>query len=333
MKTTETEITFDSALAKQRIEEIKTKNSKLADTVEWKIQQGIQKLLQIILRNVTIGKDAEIGLRIGEERFTIQYIYDIQNKYSLDIEFCFAKRWDVYSIGKERNEKAEKANINIGDIKDVSFSGIKMDFFKGDKFEDFDCVLLYGYIGKQLRNNDGEFLIALKEIYSELRVLWSEIEKNWSEARELHIQIEKHSKENFEQEIRNSNYFKDGNFIVVRNIKKDFIEASVYEIEKVQKTTFYGRHHNIEISSVYHVKDKYAPKVESYRSESKRKVIDTYISIWASELVKGNKIEVLSTEAWTKLKNEINKEYELIQDGKLGEKSEMYHKVKYRKED
>ncbi len=336
MKTVETETSFDAALAKQRVEEIKTKNRKLIDTVKWKTEQGIQKLLQIILRNVTINKDAEISLRMGEERFTIHYIYDITNKYSMDIEFCFAKKWDVFEIGAERNEKAIKANINIGDIKDVSFSGFKMDFFKGDKFEDFDCLLLYGYIGKQLRDNDGEFINTLKEIYAEMRVFWDEIDKGWSEGRELNSQIEKHARENFENEIRNSNkYFKEGNFIVIRDIKKDFIEASVYQIGKVQKTTFYAKQCSIEIEDLSRLSEEnklYALQIRTYNRDEKRRLIDTYITSWASSLVKGNKIEILTTEEWNKLEKEIRTERDLIVEYKLNEQSKKYGEVKYRKE-
>jgi hypothetical protein len=338
MKTVELkkEEIFDVALAENRMDYIQTKNNKISETIEYKIQQGIQKLLQIILRNVSINKTAEIGLLLYRDNFKIQYIYDTVKKYSCDIEFSFARKYDVYDFSGTQKGEVKKLNINEGDIKCVDFNGFKVDFLRGEgTFEDFDCILLYGYIGKEIRNG-GEFISTLKFIYDDLNKMWNEMEEGWNEYRELNGNKQKHFKAIYEQEIRNSNYFKEGNYIVIRNLKKDFLEASVYAIGKVQKTTFYCRSHSIEIKSLHCLSDEkqqYALSVESYRREDKRHTIDTYIRIWADERAKGNKIEVISTEAWLKLNKEMEKEYDLIRNDKLDEKSKMYHDIKYRKED
>lgn len=330
MKTQTLEAPFDAALAGQKLEGLRTRIDKLSSNIESKIQEGIQSLLQIILRNVTLNKGNEIVLDLYNEKFLLHCYYDKKNNYGHTVEFSFVRKHDTYRFNGDEKDKPK-----VGDISKVTFSGLGYKFHNNEcVIDNSDCLSLYVFLSNDLKNN-GEFLTEFKSIYSQLREMWDEQDKLWSEGRELNNEIEKSKKSDYEKQIRSkiNNYFIEGNFIVIRKIKKDFIEASVMEIGKVQKTTFYGRHHNIEIGSVFHVKDKYAPKVESYRHEMKRHSIDTYISIWADDLNDGDKIEILSTESWNKLKSEIDKEYRLIQNGKLGEKSEMYHKVKYRKED
>jgi len=338
MKTAELkkEIPFDVALADKRVDELKSKDSKLKSSLTYKTQQAIQKLLQIILHNVTISKGTEIGLYFNEETFLIEYIYNKEKGYSYNIKISFVKNSDVRFADDKEKEFFEKNNINVGDIKSVEFNGITIGFFKskGESNEmHFEYISLQNYIATELTKG-GEFISTLKLYLSEMRDIRNERETLWEEARELNSKKEKHLKNIYENEIRNANYFQEGNFIVVRKIKKDFIEASVTEIGKVQKTTFYGKHHSIEISDVWHTEPKkYAPKVESYRHEMKRHAIDTYISIWASRLVEGDRIEVLSTEEWNKLQKDMNKVHDDMKKNKLADLSERYRAIKYKRDE
>jgi len=332
MKTAElnTEKTFDVALAEKRMSEIKSISSKIGEMIDRKILQGTQKLLQKILHNVSVNKKSEIELRLDRDSCTILYIYDLEKKHSLAIEISFLKKYDT----SEYNSRVTDGKKE-GDFKKINFQHVSFDLTRGDVNEDFDCVVLYGYIAKEFRDN-GDFVLSLKSIYDDLRISWDEIDELWSEYRNLNSQKQKHSKVDFEKEIRKSNYFKEGNYIVIRKLKKDFLEASVYAIGKVQKTTFYCRSHSIEIKSLSFLSDKkqlYALSVESYAREDKRKTIDTFISIWADELCNGNKIEVLSTEEWMKLNKEIDSERKKIESNKLNDLSKSYHDVKYKKDD
>ena len=340
MKTTElnTEKTFDVALAEKRIDEIKSKDAKLESSIEYKIQQAIQKLIQIILQNVTISKGTEIGLRINDESFVIEYIYNKEKNYSYDIKINFVRKYDVrHFLNDEEKERIEKRNIKVGDIKDVEFRGITIGFFKNEDEGSemhFEYISLQSYIAKELTKG-GEFISTLKFYYAEIRDITNQREKLWEECRELNSKKDEHLENIYEQEIRKSNYFVEGNVIIVRHIKKEFVEASVYEIKKVQKTTFYCLNRSIQISSVYHTKEeRYAPRLENYGNyKDKRHDIETFIRIWASERLKGDRIEVLSSVQWEKLQKDMQKEHDDMRDNKLSDLSKRYHTIKYKRDE
>jgi len=336
MKTAElkTEKTFDIALAEKRMLEIKSKNSKLNQSIDYKQLQGTQKLLQKILHNVSINKKTEIQVRLDRDSCTIRYIYDIEKKYSLSIEISFLKKYDTHDyssrVGKDKKE---------GDFKKISFNSIGIDLSEGDSIEHFDCVILYGYIAKEFRDN-GDFVLSLKSIYDDLRVTWDEIEGLWSEYRDLNSEKEKHLKSLYEKEYIDNNWIKEGNVILIRDIKKDFVEATVYEINKVQKTTYYSTYNKIEIDYLMrtpknkNIERLYALKVETrYEHKNKRSDIDTKISSMASARYRGDKVELITAEQWEKMKADIRKEYDAIGQSKLDEKSEMYHAIKYKRDD
>jgi len=336
MKTAELkkEETFDVALAEKRMDEIKSKNSKLNQSIDYKQLQGTQKLLQKILHNVSINKKSEIQVRIDRDSCTILYIYDIEKKHSIAIEISFLKKYDTHEYNSRVSEDKKE-----GDLKKINFNHVGIDLSQGDSIEDFDCVVLYGYIAKEFRDN-GDFVLAIKSIHNDLLVLYNEIDELWSEYRDLNSKKEKHFKALYEKEYIDNNWIKEGNVIIIRDIKKDFVEASVHEIHKVQKTTYYSSYNRIEIESLSHRKPKnknieylYALKVETrYDYKNKRNDISAKISSMASARYRGDKVELITSEEWEKMKADIRKEWEAIGESKLDEKSEMYHDIKYKRD-
>jgi hypothetical protein len=329
-----TEKTFDVELAEKRMLEIKSKNSKLNQSIDYKQLQGTQKLLQKISHNVSINKKSEIQVRLDRDLCTIRYIYDIEKKYSLSIEISFLKKYDTHKyssrVGTDKKE---------GDFKKINFNNVGIDLSEGDSIEDFDCVVLYGYIAKEFRDN-GDFILSLKSIYDDLRVTWDEIEGLLSEYHDLNSKKENHFKALYEKEYRDNNWIKEGNVIIIRDIKKDFVEATVYEINKVQKTTYYSNYNRIKIDYLMRTpKNKkierlYALKVETpYELKNKRSDIDAKISSMASARYRGDKVELITSEQWEKMKADIRKEWEAIGESKLDEKSEMYRAIKYKMDD
>lgn len=323
------ETPFNIAIAERRIDQIRDLNYGHAIKINEITQECIQKLLQIILRNVQINKKAEIKLDLEEHSFKIRYVYNKEKDYSHNIEFSFVRDYEVRRFNADNDVKVKE-----GDITKVSFGGFAANFVEEKcTKDDFDCLLLYAFIGKELRDDNSEFLSTLKTACAEIRTISREMETLWSEARELDGDISKKKTQDFEKQIRQANYFQEGNVIVVKKIKQDFVEASCMEITKVQKTTFYGKYIGVEITSVYHAKhqDSYAREIKDHNRE-KRHSIDTYTNIWASKLTDGNQIEVMTQAEWEKFKKEIAQEWEKIQSGKLTEKSKMYHEVKYRRD-
>lgn len=335
MKTETLEQPFDIALADKQMNEIQTKAKKLNNSAKDKIQNGILKLLQIILRNVQISKNAEIELRLEEGKLFIGYNYKIGDKqYSYTTVIEFIKKYDITCLSDSEQARVDKKNLKVGDLKKIQFSNIGFDFIKCDEVDvtnSFDYIALQNYLTKELIKG-GEFASTMNFIYSELVEIWKEVDGLWNEYHELKNKKSKQVKINYENQIRNSNYFVEGNFIVVRKLEEEFLTASVYEIGKVQKTTFYKRNFSIEIGEVNHSnREKYAIKHDTFRREEKRCSIDTYISIWASELERGNRVEVLNTKEWNELKEKMDKEYSDIEKGKLNELSERYRKVLFKK--
>lgn len=332
---------FDSALAGKRIEELQKKSNSLVSDSKQKIQDTIQILLQIIFKNVTI-KHGEIELEMYKENFVIRHITNREKSYAHRIEIKFLSEYDAKYSSDSKVEMYKNRNMKYGSVKSISFDGCGVNYeSQTEPTKQVELFMEYfslqTYLSKDLMIG-GEFVSTMNLAYDDLRKIWDELDNIWSEGRELKLKIERDSKDNFEKQIRDNfdKYFKEGNHIVVRKISKDFVEASVYVIGKVQKTTFYNRHDAIEIESLSRFNDEkqlYALTARGYNRKEERKSIDTYISIWASALNNGDKIEVLSTEEWNKLVKDIDKERDKIRNGKLDDVSERYHSIKYKKED
>jgi len=327
--TTETENTFDVQAAEKRVDDIRSKNAELNSECDRIINKGVQKLLQIILRNVSINKNSEIALIVREDSFEIKYIYDLESKHNRAIKISFAQKSDVMTFGNEIKGTAKEKGINVGDIHDIDFDSIRTSLLRNGSIDDMDCLILYGYIANQIKIN-GEFITELQEMYKKLRVLWLEMYDGWSEASKLNDNKLKHFLNIYRNEF--SNKLKENTVVIVKDHKKEFVEFTAIKIHRLQNTTGYFTHEYGETKKIYNTSNKqlYGFSINTNHDwNEKRHKIEEIVDGLARNKYAGDKIEIISWDDYLIMKNKISEEREQISEGKLPELSENYLRINY----
>lgn len=330
MKTTvETENKFDVQLAENRINEIRKQNSELNYECNNIIKIGVQKLLQIILRNISINKNSEIALIVREDSFEIKYIYDLESKHNRAIKISFAQRSDVMTFGNEMRGTAQEKGINVGDIYDVDFDSIRTNYLKNGSPDDMDCLILYGYIANEIKNK-GEFISALMVMYKQLRVLWGTISDGIDEARKINDTKQNYFIGIYRTEF--SNKIKENTVILVKDHKKEFVHFTAIKVHRIQNTTGYFTHEYGETGRIFNTDNKqiygFSIKTDKDWNEKRHKIEDIIDGL-ARNRYDGDKVEFISWDDYLAMKSQINDERDAIREGNKPEWSENYLRISY----
>lgn len=331
MKTTAVQenTSFDVQAAESRVNEIRSKNSELNSECERIINNEVQILLQIILRNVSINKNSQIALIAREDSFEIKYIYDLESKHNRAIKISFAQKSDVMTFGDEMKGTAKEKGINIGDIYDVDFDSISTNLLRNGSIDDMDCVILYGYIANEIKTN-GDFITVLMGMYRKLRVLWSEINNGFSEARTLNENKQKHFLNIYKNEF--SKKIKENTVIIVKDHKKEFVHFTAIKVHRLQNTTGYFTHEYGETKKIFNTSNKqlYGLLINTNHDwNEKRHKIEEIIDGLARNKYEGDKVEFMSWDDYLAMKSQISEEREKISNGELPKCSEEYLRINH----
>lgn len=331
MKTTAVQenTSFDVQAAEVRINEIRSKNSELNSECERIINNEVQILLQIILRNVSINKNSQIALIAREDSFEIKYIYDLESRHNRAIKISFAQRSDIMGFGSEIKDSAKKKAIKIGDIYDVDFDSIRTNLLRNGSIDDMDCVILYGYIANEIKTN-GDFITVLMGMYRKLRVLWSEINDGFSEARTLNEKKQKHFLNIYKNEF--SKKIKENTVIIVKDHKKEFVHFTAIKVHRLQNTTGYFTHEYGETKKIFNTSNKqlYGFSINTNHDwNEKRHKIEEIIDGLARNKYEGDKVEFMSWDDYLAMKSQISEEREKISNGELPKLAENYLRINY----
>lgn len=331
MKTTAVQenTSFDVQAAESRVNEIRSKNSELNSDCERIINNEVQILLQIILRNVSINKNSQIALIAREDSFEIKYIYDLESKHNRAIKISFAQKSDVMTFGDEMKGTAKEKGINIGDIYDVDFDSIRTNLLRNGSIDDMDCLILYGYIANQIKTN-GEFITYLQDMYKKLRVLWNEIYDGWSEARNLQEEKQKYFLNMYKKEF--SDKIKENTVIIIKDHKKEFVHFTAIKVHRLQNTTGYFTHEYGETRKIFRTDKEqlYSLSINTNHDwNEKRHKIEQIIDGLARNKYNGDKVEFMSWDNYLAMKSQISEEREKISNGELPKLAENYLRINY----
>lgn len=331
MKTTAVQenTSFDVQAAESRVNELRLKNTELNSDCERIINHNVQVLLQIILRNVSISKNAEIALIVRQDSFEIKYIYDLENKYNRAIKITFAQRSDVYSFRNEIKNEAKDKGINIGDVCDVDFDSIRTNLLRNGSMDDLDCLVLYGYIANEIKTN-GNFMKELMGMYKELRSIWDVMEEGCDEARNLN-----EAKRNYLMGVYRSEFtekLKENVVVIVKDHKKEFVHFTAILVHNLKNTTGQFTHEYGETKKIYNTSNKqlfgFSIKTDSDWS-MKRHKIEEIIDGLSRNKYEGDKVEFMSWDDYLAMKSQINEEREKISNGELPKLAENYLRINY----
>jgi len=327
----------DLQAAEARIKFLQNSSESIRTQLKDLRKKTIQNLLSMFLQNVTIAPERKIAIFIDEQSVTVRYIWNVEKSHSTDMNFRIAKKYDVFEYSEIRNTLATKNNISINSPYAFSFNGSGIDLLnrEGER-KDFDIVeehlAISTYLLKEFKYN-GLFVQNITESFTEMRVLWDELDNVYSEGRNLNGTISNYNTEQCRAEVLSADYIKEGNVIVVKLKKKEFVHVIAYHILQSKKKTFVHKTTLVEVRCDFGRDDKTKFYLNiNYRSSDTRRD-KSHINSWlTSHKASGDEILIYTEEEWKDYIDLVRTETENItQSNKLekhyAERSAYYEKI------